>query len=103
MFSLSGVPPLAGFFGKFYVFKAAVEGGWVWLAAIGMLNSAIGAYYYLRVVVSMYFDDAAEGEIVPYRNWSSLRIGVALTAAATIIIGIFPSIWSGLFNSGLGG
>ncbi|MFN8441577.1 MAG: NADH-quinone oxidoreductase subunit N [Caldilineaceae bacterium] len=103
MFSLSGIPPLAGFFGKFYVFKAAVEGGWAWLAAIGMLNSAIGAYYYLRVVVSMYFD-SSEGETVPsYRNWSSLRIGMALTAAATVIIGIFPSLWSGIFNSGLGG
>lgn len=103
MFSLSGIPPLAGFFGKFYVFKAAVEGGWAWLAAIGMLNSAIGAYYYLRVIVSMYFDSAEEGTVVPYRNWSSLRIGMALTAAATVIIGIFPGLWSGFFNSGLGG
>src|SRR5690606_9478669 len=48
MFSLSGIPPLAGFFGKLFVFQAAVEGGWTWLAVVGMLNSAIGLYYYLR-------------------------------------------------------
>ena len=57
MFSLAGVPPFAGFFAKFFVFSAAVQGGWSWLAAIAMLNSAIGAYYYLRITVSMYFGE----------------------------------------------
>jgi NADH-quinone oxidoreductase subunit N len=56
MFSLAGMPPFAGFFAKFFVFAAAVQGGWSWLAAIAMLNSAIGAYYYLRITVSMYFN-----------------------------------------------
>jgi NADH-quinone oxidoreductase subunit N len=103
MFSLSGIPPLAGFFGKFYVFKAAVDGGCAWLAAIGMLNSAIGAYYYLRVIVSMYFDKPGAETVRSYRNWGVLQAGMAIAAAATILIGIFPSLWSGLFQSGLGG
>ena len=60
MFSLAGVPPLVGFFGKFYVLKAAVDAGLVWLAVAGVLASVIGAYYYLRIVYLMYFGEAAE-------------------------------------------
>jgi NADH-quinone oxidoreductase subunit N len=59
MFSLTGIPPLAGFFGKLYVFSAAVQGGLVWLAVVAMLNSAFAAYYYLRVTVSMYMAEPA--------------------------------------------
>ncbi len=59
MFSLTGVPPLAGFFAKLYVFGAAVNGGLVWLVVIGGLNSAVSAYYYLRVIVSMYMQEPA--------------------------------------------
>lgn len=57
MFSLAGVPPLAGFFGKLYVFAAAVNAGYTWLAIVGVLLSVIGAYYCLRVVKAMYFDE----------------------------------------------
>ena len=60
MFSMAGIPPLAGFFGKFYVFLAAVESGLYTLAVIGVLTSVIGAFYYLRVVKIMYFDDPVE-------------------------------------------
>ena len=60
MFSMAGIPPLAGFFGKFYVFLAAVDAGLYTLAVIGVLTSVIGAFYYLRVVKIMYFDDPAE-------------------------------------------
>jgi len=59
MFSLAGVPPLAGFFAKWYVFNAAIQAGLYWLAVIGVLSSAVGAYYYLRIVKIMYFDEAA--------------------------------------------
>jgi NADH-quinone oxidoreductase subunit N len=59
MFSLTGVPPLAGFFAKLYVFGAAVNGGLIWLVIIGGLNSAVSAYYYLRVIVSMYMAEPA--------------------------------------------
>jgi NADH-quinone oxidoreductase subunit N len=61
LFSMAGVPPLAGFFGKFYVFLAAIKAGLYVLAVIGVLTSVIGAYYYLRIIKVMYFDEPAEG------------------------------------------
>ena len=60
MFSMAGIPPLAGFFGKLYVFLAAVEAGLYTLAVIGVLTSVIGAFYYLRIVKLMYFDQPTE-------------------------------------------
>jgi NADH-quinone oxidoreductase subunit N len=102
MFSLSGVPPLAGFFGKFYVFKAAVDGGWTWLAVIGMLNSAIGLYYYLRVTVAMYFESAS-AESADRREAGILRVGVIVAAIATVLIGVYPGLWVSIFRAGLGG
>jgi len=60
MFSLAGIPPLAGFFAKFYVFAAAIQANLVTLAVIGVVTSVIGAYYYLRIVKVMYFDEAGE-------------------------------------------
>ena len=59
MFSLAGIPPLAGFFAKYYVFLAAIQAGLYWLSVIGVLTSVVGAFYYLRVVKIMYFDDPA--------------------------------------------
>ena len=58
MFSMAGIPPLAGFFGKWYVFLAAVNAGLLPLAVIGVLTSVIGAFYYLRIIKLMYFEDA---------------------------------------------
>ena len=60
LFSLAGVPPLVGFFGKFYVLKAAVDAGLVWLAVAGVVASVIGAFYYIRIVYLMYFGEASE-------------------------------------------
>ena len=60
MFSLAGIPPLAGFFGKFFVFVAAIKEGLLALAIIGVLASVVGAYYYLRIVKIMYFDEPAD-------------------------------------------
>jgi NADH-quinone oxidoreductase subunit N len=59
MFSMAGIPPLAGFFGKLYVFLPAIESGLVWLAVIGVLSSCVAAYYYVRIVKIMYFDEPA--------------------------------------------
>jgi len=60
MFSMAGIPPLAGFFGKLYIFLAAIESGLYALAIVGVLASVIGAYYYLRIIKVMYFDEPAE-------------------------------------------
>ncbi len=103
MFSLSGMPPLAGFFGKFFVFRAAVNGGWTWLAVVGMITSAVAAYYYLRVVVAMFFEKPSDDVVFVPRAWGTLQIGLALTAAFTIVVGILPSFWAGLMQSGFGG
>ena len=61
MFSLAGVPPMVGFFGKFYVLRAAYDGGLAWLAVMGVIASVIGAFYYLRIVYFMYFGEETEG------------------------------------------
>src|ERR1700723_3552493 len=61
LFSMAGVPPLAGFFAKFYVFLAAIKAGLYVLAVIGVLASVVGAYYYLAIIKAMYFDEPAEG------------------------------------------
>lgn len=59
LFSMSGIPPLAGFFGKFFVFQAAVAGGYMIVAVLGVLSSVVGAYYYLRLIKVMFFDESA--------------------------------------------
>lgn len=80
MFSLAGIPPLAGFFGKLYVFLAAVDAGLVWLAVLGVLTSVVGAFYYVRIVKLMYFDEPAETfDPLP-------RAGLGLVVAATAIM-----------------
>ncbi|HVY18447.1 MAG TPA: NADH-quinone oxidoreductase subunit NuoN [Bauldia sp.] len=76
LFSLAGIPPLAGFFAKFYVFLAAVQAGLYPLAVIGVLASVVGAYYYLRIVKLMYFDEPAE-KFVPMTLELRVILGVA--------------------------
>ena len=90
MLSLAGVPPLVGFTGKFYIFSAAVQAGCVWLAVIGVLNSVVSAYYYMRVVVNMYMH---EGDtIIELPSLRPALVAVILvTAIGTVLMGIFPS------------
>ncbi len=94
MFSLAGVPPFAGFFGKYYVFTGAVEAGYTWLAIAGVLMSLVSAYYYLRLVVVMYFNDGSEGEPVTLRRPGLAALVIA--ALALIGLGVFPSFLLGL-------
>ena len=85
MFSLAGVPPMLGFFGKFYVLKAAVDAGWVWLAVAGAVASVIGAFYYLRLVYFMYF--GAEQDPVTSRM-SPVQWAMLMGVAAMMLVGI---------------
>jgi NADH-quinone oxidoreductase subunit N len=101
MFSLAGVPPLAGFFGKLFVFQAAVEGGFAWLAAVAMINSAIGAYYYLRVTVAMYLEDPTGDSLAEAPARVSINIGLAVAAIFTVVIGLYPGLWTSLFQAGI--
>jgi NADH-quinone oxidoreductase subunit N len=89
MFSLAGIPPLAGFFAKFYVFAAAIKADLYGLAVIGVLASAVGAYYYLRIVKLMYFDEPAK----PFDRPGVVARGVLGLSAVLIIAFVFaPSL-----------
>ncbi|HLY66094.1 MAG TPA: proton-conducting transporter membrane subunit, partial [Chloroflexota bacterium] len=87
MLSLTGVPPLAGFMGKVYLILAAVHTGMTWLAIIVVINSAISAYYYLRVVVVMYMSDTTER--VPLYRSPFIHTMLTAAAAATFFFGLF--------------
>jgi NADH-quinone oxidoreductase subunit N len=85
LFSLAGVPPLVGFFGKFYVLRAAVDANMTWLAVAGVIASVIGAFYYLRIVFYMYFGeegDGIDGHMTPV-SWAML-----MASAAIMVVGV---------------
>jgi NADH-quinone oxidoreductase subunit N len=94
MFSMAGIPPMAGFIGKFYVFKAAVDAGLYTLAIIGVVTSVVSAYYYLRIIKVMYFDEAVES----LDRSGSKALGLVL-AAATIVNIVFIAIPGPLLTS----
>src|SRR5206468_7178022 len=86
MLSLTGIPPTGGFMGKFYVFKAAVDGGYYDLAVVGVLVSVVGAVFYLRIVVQMYIRDPI-GEDGPAPPGPTEAVAILAAAAATLWIG----------------
>lgn len=94
LLSLTGVPPLAGFVGKFYVFSAALDAGLVWLVVIAALNSVASAYYYIMVIVAMYMQEGGV-EIQGLTTRPALLISIAVAVAGTIIIGIYPQPYMG--------
>jgi len=90
LLSLIGVPLTGGFFGKFYVFKAALDSHLVWLTILGLLNSAVAAYYYLRVLVVMYFKEPGESANDLQPAGATLKIAVYACALGTLALGIMP-------------
>jgi len=90
--SLAGVPPTAGFFGKWYVFKSAIDAGLYWLAILGFVNSVIGAYYYLRVLVYMYMREPAAGApvAVPMRS-TYVTTALVVSAVLVLALGLAPT------------
>ena len=90
--SLAGVPPTAGFFGKYFLFRAAIDGGFYWLTVIAFVNSVIGAYYYLRVLVFMYMREPAAGAPVatPMRS-SYVSAALIVSAILVIALGLTPT------------
>lgn len=88
LLSLTGIPPTAGFFGKFYLFGAAIQEGYVWLVLIGAVNTAISLFYYMHVVKVMYMEEPPEGLSISQSRPLYVALGFALLA--TVLIGIFP-------------
>jgi NADH-quinone oxidoreductase subunit N len=92
MFSLAGIPPTAGFVGKFYIFAAAVKGGFIDLAIIGVINSVLSVYYYLRVTIMIYMREPATD--APRIQFSrTATVATTIAAVATLLLGIFPEIF----------
>lgn len=87
LLSLTGIPPLAGFFGKLYVFSAAVQAGYVWLVVIAVLNNAVSVYYYLRVIVVMYMKE--EEGLREVERAPSVAFTAAVCAILIILLGVF--------------
>jgi len=90
MLSLAGIPPTAGFTGKFYLFSAAVDAGYVGLAVIGVLNSVVSVYYYLGVLVQMYMVEGTRSIDAPASR-PYLLATILVTGIATLLLGVFPS------------
>jgi NADH-quinone oxidoreductase subunit N len=92
LLSLIGIPFTGGFFGKFYVFTAAIHHGNIWLAVIGLLNSGVACFYYLRLLAAVYTRSGSEGaRLTPLRPVSvPAAVGLALAAVVTLILGILP-------------
>ena len=97
LFSLSGIPPLAGFFGKFLIFRSILDGGLAWLAAVMVVNSAVSAYYYLRIVVTMYFQQRPQ-EVHAPQSSPAMQVGMVLAGVMVLAIGIFPAFFMGLLT-----
>jgi NADH-quinone oxidoreductase subunit N len=94
LLSLLGIPFTGGFFGKFYVFSAAIQAGQVWLAVIGLINSGVACFYYLRLLSAVFTKPEETSSAATLAPTSAISapagIGLALTAAATLMLGILP-------------
>ncbi|OGP86187.1 MAG: NADH-quinone oxidoreductase subunit N [Deltaproteobacteria bacterium RBG_16_54_11] len=95
MFSLAGVPPTAGFMAKFYVFSAAVKADYYWLAVIGVLNSAVAAYYYLRVLIYMYFREPEREQAIGGFSPAAV-LAIIISVWGVLQMGILPSAFLAL-------
>ena len=102
MFSLAGIPPTAGFYAKFSVLSAVVTGGQIWLAVVAVVLSLIGAFYYLRVVKLMYFDEPAEGLAAAPEGTQGSRMLLSANSLAILALGIVPQPLMGLCLSAIG-
>jgi NADH-quinone oxidoreductase subunit N len=100
MLSLAGIPPLAGFWGKYFIFLSLIESGHYVLASLGVLYSVFGLYYYLRIANAMFMSQPEEREALPVSL--AMRAALGLTGVATLYIGIMPNRFIELVNWALG-
>lgn len=97
MFSLAGIPPFAGFFGKYYVFISAIKAHLTWLAIVGVFSSVISVYFYLRIVVLMYFKDTSEE--ISFAKSNTGLLAVVISVLLVIVLGIAPGTFISLISS----
>ena len=89
LFSLAGIPPLGGFFAKFYVFKAVLEQSMYFLAIVGLLSTVVAAFYYLRIIKIIYFDKEKEKYDTDHNLW--LKFSLTVSTILILLYFIFPS------------
>jgi NADH-quinone oxidoreductase subunit N len=97
LFSLAGIPPFAGFWGKYYLFFASIKAGLIWLSVIGILLSLVSIYYYLRVIVYMWFSEADSAQETENVSFMSMT-GLSLAIVGTLVFGFFPNLFFNLFK-----
>jgi NADH-quinone oxidoreductase subunit N len=100
LLSLAGIPPAAGFLGKYYIFLSLIESQHYWLAALGVLYALFGLYYYLRIANAMFMRESTEAGRLPVSL--AMRFAVGVAALATIVIGVFPEPFIRTVNWSLG-
>jgi NADH-quinone oxidoreductase subunit N len=97
MLSLAGIPPLAGFFGKYYLFRTALENGHLWLVIIAVINSLVGVYYYFRVMAAMFSREPVQDKIPMPAIYNAVLIaGMVLV----LVLGLFPDMVTGILEGG---
>jgi NADH-quinone oxidoreductase subunit N len=103
--SLAGMPPFVGFVAKFFVFSAAIEAGWVWLAIVGMLNSIVGLYYYLNVLKYVYLFrmENQDEESHPLPISRPVAIGLIVLVAGILLLGTLFGPWFGIASKAAAG
>jgi NADH-quinone oxidoreductase subunit N len=94
MLSLAGIPPLAGFFGKYYLFVNAMDNGYPWIVIIAVLGSLVGVYYYFKVIVSLF--QTPETEFPKLKLKPAYVIALVLAAIAILVVGIMPGLLTGI-------
>jgi NADH-quinone oxidoreductase subunit N len=100
LLSLTGIPGTAGFIGKFYVFGAVVHSGLIWLAVVGVLMSAVSAFYYLRVIMYMFFREPEVDFVVKEPIAGGMAAALAVSAIATVVIGLVPAwLWDAVVRA----
>lgn len=92
LLSLIGVPLTGGFFAKFYIFKAALDSNLIWLTVLGLLNSAVAAYYYLRILMVMYMQEPGESMQTLGPASVGVRVTLWVSALATVLLGVYPGV-----------
>lgn len=97
LFSLAGIPPFAGFWGKYYLFFASIKAGLIWLSVIGILLSLVSIYYYLKVIVYMWFSEADSAQETENVSFMSMT-GLSLAIVGTLVFGFFPNLFFNLFK-----